>query len=60
MSDWLRLIRAEYHEIPDLQLTTCEAQRLWNLDAGLCQSLLHTLEAEGFLRRLRGERFVKA
>ena len=33
MTDWLQLIRAEYHEIPGLHLTKPQVQRLWNLDA---------------------------
>lgn len=33
-SDWLRLIHAEYREMPGLHLTKPQVQRLWGLDTG--------------------------
>jgi hypothetical protein len=60
MAHWLQLIRAEYLEIPGLQLTPWQAQRLWNLDAAVCDGLLHTLETVGFLRRTRAGTYVRA
>lgn len=35
--DWLRLIQAEYVEMPALQLTKPEIQRLWNLSPHVCR-----------------------
>jgi len=51
LEDWLRIIRAEYHEFPGLDLTRSQVQRLWNLDADACDQVIQTLEAEQFLRR---------
>ena len=51
MTDWLPLIRAEYHEIPGLHLTKPQVQQLWNLDATLCEAILEELETNKFLRR---------
>ena len=44
MTDWLNLIRGEYHEIPGLHLTKPQVQRLWNLDAITCDAVLEALE----------------
>ena len=60
MTDWLNLIRAEYHEIPGLHLTTLQVQRLWNLDAGACAAILRALETDKFLRRTHTGAYVKA
>jgi hypothetical protein len=60
MTDWLHLIRAEYHEIPGLHLTRAQAQRLWNIDASTCEAILKALETAGFLRRTRADAYVKA
>lgn len=60
MTDWLNLIRAEYHEIPGLYLTARQVQRLWNLDATMCEAVLETLETTGFLRRTRTGAYVRA
>jgi hypothetical protein len=42
------VIRAKqaYAETPGLVLTTRQARRLWNLDAGVCQGLLPTIVHE--------------
>jgi hypothetical protein len=45
------LIRMEYCEMPGLQLTFWQAQRLWNLPEGLCDLALTTLTRSGFLVR---------
>jgi len=60
MAHWLQRIRAEYLELPDLQLTPWQAQRLWNLDPGTCDTLLDALERSRFLRRTRAGAHVKA
>ena len=56
----LRLIRAEYLEMPGLNLTRSQVQRLLGLDCVTCDSLLCTLVDAGFLRRTRDERYVRA
>jgi hypothetical protein len=60
MSDWLRLISAEYRELPDLCLTKPQVRRLWNLDVLTSEAVLETLETSGFLRRTRTGAYVRA
>jgi hypothetical protein len=56
---WLRLIRAEYLEIPGLNLTRQQARRLWNLDQATCDVLLQTLVNRRFLRRTDNDLYVR-
>lgn len=60
MTDWMQLIRAEYREIPGLHLTKRQVQRLWNLDAAMCESLLVALEDARVLRRTQAGAYVRA
>jgi hypothetical protein len=60
MAHWLELIQSEYCEIPGLQLTKPQMQRLWSLDSLLCDLLLHALIDVGFLRRTDGGAYVRA
>ena len=60
MTDWIQLIRAEYHEMPGLHLTKRQVQRLWNLDATMCEAVLEALEAARVLRRTQTGAYVKA
>ena len=60
IADWVHRIRAEYLEMPGLNLTPAEIQRMWGLDAVTCDALLETLVAVGFLRRTRAGGFVRA
>ena len=48
-TDWLRLIQAEYLEMPGLHLTKPQVQRLWGLEPRLCDALLNALVASEFL-----------
>src|SRR4029450_5822377 len=50
IADWIRLIRAEYLEMPGLHLTPKQVQRMWGLDAVMCDALLGTLVDVRFLR----------
>lgn len=59
IEDWLQLIRAEYIEIPGLRLTKQQVQRLWGLDAGMCEALLAALVEVRFLRRTCREAYVR-
>lgn len=59
IEDWLQLIRAEYLEIPGLRLTKQQVQRLWGLDAAVCQRLLAALVDVRFLRCTRHEAYVR-
>jgi hypothetical protein len=53
IADCVQLIRSEYLEMPGLQLTEVEMQRLWGLDATTCAALLDALVQVKFLRRKR-------
>jgi hypothetical protein len=46
---WRVRIRAEYLEMPGLQLTTPQMWRLWSLDRPTCDAVIKTLVDEGFL-----------
>jgi hypothetical protein len=45
----LRRIQSEFLEMPGLRLTSRQAQRLWNLDMLVCESLLAALVDVRFL-----------
>ncbi len=60
ITDWIHLIRSEYLEIPGLHLTRSQVQRLWNLDAVTCDSLLEALVGVQFLRRTHAGAYVRA
>lgn len=58
VTDWFRLIQAEYHEIPGLNLTKPQVQRLWGLDQPTADLLLDALVAAHVLRRTPREGYV--
>jgi hypothetical protein len=58
LTNLLRLIQAEYREMPGLHLTRPQVQRLWNLDEETCEALLDALEGAHFLRRTPGNAYV--
>ena len=49
MEQMLRRIQGEFLEMPGLRLTCRQAQRLWNLDQLVCESLLAALVDVRFL-----------
>lgn len=49
MDHILRRIQGEFREMPGLRLTCRQAQRLWNLDQLVCESLLAALVDVRFL-----------
>jgi hypothetical protein len=59
VSDWVGLVRAEYAEMPGLKLTERQIQRLWCLDAALCEAVIASLMAGRFLRQTRGDCYVR-
>jgi hypothetical protein len=59
-ADWIHLVRSEYLEIPGLQLTRKEVQRLWGLDTLRCEAILEALIDAKFLRRTHGGAYVLA
>jgi hypothetical protein len=58
--DVLHRVRAEFLEMPGLRLTVAQARRLWNLDAGQCETLLSILVEARFLVRLRDGAFMRS
>lgn len=58
--DWAQLVRAEYLEVPGLELTRDQAQRMWGLDRAVCDKLLAALVESRFLRRTRDNRYLLA
>jgi DNA-binding IclR family transcriptional regulator len=60
VADWLRLIRAEYLEMPGLQLTQLQAQRLWGLEPATCERLLSALIDVKFLERTSRGSYARA
>ena len=58
--DWLHLIRAEYLEMPGLNLTKPQVRRLWRLDPHMCDTLLDALVAAEFLEKTHREAYVLA
>lgn len=56
----LRVVEAEYREMPGMHLTRAQAQRLWGLDATTCAVLFDVLVATRFLRRTHRDQYVLA
>ena len=50
-AEWTDRVRAEYLEMPGLTLTRWQICRMWLLDPALCDAIVKTLVASGFLRR---------
>jgi hypothetical protein len=51
---WLELIQAEYREMPGMVLSKPQMQRLWGIDAVLCDALVDALVAASVLKRTPG------
>ncbi len=58
LDDVAKRIRAEYREMPGLNLTARQAARLWSLDQATSQSLLESLAEVGFLSRAQSGTYV--
>jgi hypothetical protein len=59
VTDWLQIIRGEFQEIPGLNLTKKQVQRLWGLDPSTCDALLGALVDARFLRRTPSGSYVR-
>ena len=53
-------IKAEYLELPGLQLTPWQAQRLWGLDQIQCNAVLEVLVETSFLRKTKSGAYAIA
>jgi hypothetical protein len=60
MDQVLHRIQSEFLEMPGLRLTLAQAQRLWNLDALVCESLLSALIDVRFLGRTVDGAFIRS
>jgi hypothetical protein len=60
VSHWLELVRAEFLEIPDMQLTRRQVQRMWGLDDRLCDAVLHALTESHFLHAKSDGHYIRA
>jgi hypothetical protein len=49
-STLIERVRAEFLEMPGMQLTLAQASRLFGLDAAACQYVIDTLVKASFLR----------
>lgn len=56
----LQRVKAEYLEMPGLQLTRNQAARLWSYDPAFCDVVLSALVEARFLMCTRGAAFVRA
>lgn len=52
-------IRAEFVEMPGLELSLPQAARLWNLGVEDCRQILDVLEGAGFLRWTAAQTVVR-
>ena len=52
-------IKAEYMELPGLQLTPWQAQRLWGLSDVQCDAILGALVDAAFLRRTKNGSYIR-
>ena len=60
IADWVQIIRAEYGEIPGLNLTHQQVERLWGLDSATSDMVLKVLVGSGFLRRTAAGAYIRA
>lgn len=58
--NWMRLIQAEYIEMPGLELTRPQFQRLWALDPSTCDELLDALISARVLKQTPRQAYVLA
>lgn len=54
----LDMIKAEYREMPGLNLTRAQMQRMWGFDAFICDALIDALISARFLRQTANGAFV--
>lgn len=58
--DLARRIESEYREMPGLNLTVAQAQRLWGLDHATCLSVLTLLVTRRVLKRTAAGMYLRA
>ena len=55
----LNRVRSEFIEMPGLRLRIDQAQRLWNLDRAICESVLRSLVEAKFLRCFENDLYAR-
>jgi hypothetical protein len=55
----LNRVRGEFIEMPGLRLRIEQAQRLWNLDRAMCESVLRSLVDAKFLGRFDDDLYAR-
>jgi hypothetical protein len=60
IEDCMRMVQAEFREMPGLLLTRTQIQRLWHMDDAACDTVLGELVARGVLRLTRRGAYVLA
>ena len=58
--EWIRVVRSEYLEMPGLNLTKAQMQRLFGFDQPTCDGVLNTLVDGKFLRRTARDGYILA
>lgn len=58
--DLVRRIESEYREMPGLNLTVAQAERLWGVDHATCVRALTLLVTRRVLRRTPAGRYLRA
>jgi hypothetical protein len=60
LADLLERVRAEYRDMPGLQLTPSQAIRLFHVEPSVAASMLSALVKESFLCRTRDGVFMQS
>ena len=60
LTEWLWRIEAEYREMPGLQLTERQMQRLWGLDRQTCAEIVAALVALGAIHETPEHAYVSS
>jgi DNA-binding IclR family transcriptional regulator len=55
----IRMIRAEFEEMPGMHLTLAQAARLWDMPREACERVLEHLVGTGFLVRHRSRTYAR-
>jgi hypothetical protein len=58
VTQWAGLIEAEYRELPGLNLTRRQIQRIWGLDESVCDFAVKSLVTRRILRETDAGMFV--
>ena len=59
LADAMARVRAEFIEMPGMQLTPAQAARLWHFEPPFCDAVLSALVDAKFLVRTRQDRFAR-